>query len=461
MTEVKEKKKIGVPELMGYGIGNCIGSGIFVSMGVGIGYTGRSIPLALAAACVVVLFAYAYKTIMAGMFAMPGGRYSQSALLQPPILVGFSAISMIFSGLAFAMYALSVVEYASTVFPQIAQYEKLISVALITLFFATTFLGGKFMGKFNAVMVGVLILSLLIYLIVGMPKVDFSTANPFSEGYFGGGATGFIMAIALLSFACQGATMPIDMTKDAKNPKKTMPVAILLTSLAVLIVYALIGIVSVGILPVEQVADKNLGVVAKEIFPYPVFVIFIIGGACFAIATSLYSTIAGIQHPILSTVEDGWLPAFFGKKNKKGYPWVLMLVLYAVAIIPIFVDFGLQDLISIMMIPTMILNTVNNILVIRVIKKYPSAWKRSFFHMPMWLFYVVAIFSTLCSGIITAALFTTLESRDKWLICIVVVVIFAYSFYRLKAGKVDLKEIELARAEAEKVAMEEEMADES
>ena len=68
-NEVKSenKKKLGVAELSCYGIGNCIGSGIFVSMGTAIGFTGRSITLALVAACVVVLFAYAYKTLMSGM----------------------------------------------------------------------------------------------------------------------------------------------------------------------------------------------------------------------------------------------------------------------------------------------------------------------------------------------------------------------------------------------------------
>ena len=246
--------------------------------------------------------------------------------------------------------------------------------------------------------------------------------------------------------------MPIDMTSDAKNPKKTLPKAIIVSSLVVLIVYTLIGIVSVGVVPVENVADKNLGVVAKEIFPYPVFVVFIIGGACFAIATSLYSTIAGIRYPLMAAVNDGWLPAFLGKKTKKDYPYVIMLLLYIIAIVSIFVDFGLQELISIMMIPTMILNTINNILVLRPIKNYPHAWKTSFFRMPKWALYIAVAVSTLCSLFITACLFTTLSVRDRILIVIVVIFIFAYSFYRLKAGKVDLHEIEAAKAEAEKAA---------
>ncbi len=453
-NKLKKKKKLGVAELTGYGIGNCIGSGIFVSMGVGIGFTGRSITLALIVACIVVLFAYAYHTLMAGMFVLPGGKYSQAALLQPPLLVGVSAISTVFTGLAFAMFALSIVEYASTVFPGIVPYGKWIAVGIITVFFLTTFLGGKFMGKFNLIMVAVLMVSLLVYIVVGLPQVDFSTANPFSEGYFKGGATGFIMAIAMLSFACQGATMPIAMTADAKEPKKSLPKAIILASVAVAAIYSLIGIVSSGVLPVEEVADKSLGVVAKAIFPYGVFVVFIIGGACFAIATSLYGAIAGIQHPLMATIEDGWLPKFFGKKTKKGYPYVMMLVLYIIAIVPIFVDMGLQDLISLMMIPVMVLNLVNNILMFRLVKKYPTAWEKSFFHMPKWAFVVTISLAILCDLLISVALFTTVKAGDQYLIIIMVAALFGYSFYRIKAGKVNLQDLERAKAEAEKAAEE-------
>ena len=449
-VESENKKKLGVAELSCYGIGNCIGSGIFVSMGTAIGFTGRSITLALVVACVVVLFAYAYKTLMSGMFVLPGGNYSQSALLQPPLLVGVTAISTIFAGLAFAMYGLSVVEYASIVFPQIAPYGKFIAIGIITFFFATTFMGGKFMGKFNLVMVGVLIISLLVYIIAGLPKVDFSTANPLSEGYFSDGPFGFIMAVAMMSFACQGATRPIEMTPDAKDPKKSLPKAILIASFVVMVVYVLIAIVTAGVLPIEQVADKNLGVVAEKIFPHAIYLIFTLGGACFAIATSLYGAIAGIQHPLLATIEDGWLPAFLGKKTKKGYPWVMMLVLYIVAVVPVFVDMGLDDLISLMMIPVMILNLVNNCLMFKLLKKYTNAWKNSFFHMPKAAFNITIVLAIIADLLISVSLFTTLEPGDQYFMIGMVVFLFAFSFYRIKAGKIDLKALEQAREQAEK-----------
>lgn len=451
MAEQQKKKKLSVAELTCYGIGNCIGSGIFVSMGSGIGFTGHSITLALILANLLVLFAYAYKTLMAGMFVLPGGAYSQAALLQPPLLVGVSAVSSIFSGLAFAMYAISIVEYASTVFPGIAQYSQIVAFAIITAFFATTFLGGKFMGKFNLIMVAVLIVSLFVYILTGLPQVDYSTVIP-KEGYFSGGPVGFIMAIAMMAFACQGATMPVAMTADAQDPKRSLPKAILLASGVVTVVYVLIAIVSSGVLPVEEVAGKNLGVVAKEIFPYPVFVIFIIGGACFAIATSLYGAIAGVQHPLLATIDDGWLPKVLATKTKNGYPWLMMLVLYAFAVVPIWFDMGLNALISLMMIPTMVLNTINNALMFSLVKRYPGAWKNGFFRLPKWALYVTIVLAIFADLLISVALMTQLKGGDLYFMIAMLVVLFGYSYYRLKSGKVNLQDIERIRREAETAA---------
>lgn len=444
----ENKKKIGILELTGYSVGNCIGTGIFVSLGVGIGFTGRSIPLALILACAVVLFAYAFRTLMAGMFVLPGGKYSQQALLQPQLLVGVSAVSNIMSGLAFAMFAMAIVEYAETVFPQIEPYGQLISTLIVCMFFATTLFGAKVMGIFNVIMVVVLMISLSVFIIFGLPNVEAGAFAITYEGYFSGGITGFVMAIACMSFSCQGATICVEMTSDAKNPKKNLPIAILIASVIVAVFYCVVGVVASGVLPLEQVADQSLGVVAEAILPRYGFIIFILGGACFAIATSLYSYIVSIQQPLLETINDGWLPASFGKKTKGGYPYVMNLILLAIAVIPIFLDMGVLEMISFLSIPNMILTMINNWLFIPMVKKYPKAWKESFFHMPMWLLYITIGLSLLCGALIVVALFTTLESGSQVVMVLMVAVLFAFSYFRLKTGKVNLHSIEAAKREA-------------
>ena len=182
------------------------------------------------------------------------------------------------------------------------------------------------------------------------------------------------------------------------------------------------------------------------------FVIFILGGACFAIATSLYGAIASVQHPLLATVADGWLPEILATKNKSGYPWVMMLILYAFAIVPIWFDMGLNALISLMMIPTMVLNLINNALMVKLVKRYPDAWKSGFFKMPVWALYITITLAILADLLISVALMTQLKGGDLYFMIGMLLALFGYSFYRLKAGKVNLQDIQRIREEAESAA---------
>ncbi len=212
--------------------------------------------------------------------------------------------------------------------------------------------------------------------------------------------------------------------------------------------------VASGVLPVEEVSNESLGVVAEAILSKPGYMIFMLGGACVAIATSLYSYIVSVQKPIQETVNDGWLPAVLGKKTKNGYPYVMNIILYIIAIIPIFLDMGVLDMISFLSIPNMILTIINNILFIPLVKKYPKAWKESFFYMPMKMLYVTIGLSIVSGLLIIVALFTTLESGSQIVMASMIIGLFAYSYFRLKSGKVDLKSIELAKKEAEAIAAE-------
>ena len=55
-----EKKKLGLFNIFSLGVGGAIGSGIFVMMGFGIAYTGRSIVLAVSVGCLYMLLAYLF-----------------------------------------------------------------------------------------------------------------------------------------------------------------------------------------------------------------------------------------------------------------------------------------------------------------------------------------------------------------------------------------------------------------
>lgn len=454
-----ETKKLGMFNIYSLGVGGAIGSGIFVMMGLGISFTGHSIFLAVLIGCFYMLLAYLYQPVMSSMFVLPGGDYDMKAMLFGPTLTGVSAIFTYVGGFAFAMYGISIVDYASMVFPAILPYKSIIAVAVITLFFAATIRGSKFFATLTSVMTVVLLVAIGLFVVFGLPQVQ----PGFFDGdtFFLNGGVGFIQAISIMSFACQGTTMaPVSMMEVTKKPRRTIPIAIIFITLTVGVVYALMGVIASGVLPVEQVAGQSLALVAQEIFPGWLYVIFILGGAVFAIATSLASGIAMLRYPCVQVAEDGWMPAVFKKTTKGGYPYVIQGFFYLMSILPIILGFSLDAVVSLVMIPTMLMNAYLNCALIKLVKKYPEQWKSSVYHMPTPVFNVICILGTVCALVVAYNLFAGL-SMQEMLICLAIIVLCVIvATIRLKTGAVSRdalleKQKEIARKAVEATAAQE------
>ena len=324
-----EAKNLNLFDIICLGFGGAVGSGIFVLMGSGINFTGKSIVLAVGVGCLFMLLAYFYNVLLSSMFTFKGGDYSQKAITFNPFFSGISAYVNFTNGFSIAMYSIAIINYASIIFPSLLNYSKIIAILIITLLFAATIRGSKFISTINSIMTVILIISIFIFIVFGVSKVQ---SGYFSEGnFFRNGFSGFISAIAIMGWACQGTTMgPVAVSAVTKKSKKNIPLGILLVTVLLAVVYFAMSYVAAGVLPIEEVSNKNLSLVAKEIFPYWIFVIFIIGGAVFAIATSMITAITMVRYPILKVAEDGWLPKICKKTTSSGYPWVVYLIFYIV-----------------------------------------------------------------------------------------------------------------------------------
>lgn len=440
----QEKKKLNMFNIYCLGVGGAIGSGIFVMMGMGIGLTGHSIVLTVGLGCIYMLMAYFYHPIMSSMFVLPGGNYDMTAMLCGPVFTGLNGVFTYVAGFSLAMYAVAIIDYVSMIFPGIMAYRKLIGVLIVVLAFASTVKGSKFVANVTSVMTAVLLGSIALFVIMGVPKVQ----PGFFQGdtFFLGGFGGFIQSISVMSWACQGTTMaPIAMMEVTKKPRRTIPIGILFITITVGVVYALIGFVASGVLPVQDVAGKNLTVVAQEIFPHWLYVVFVLGGAVFAIATSLMGAIGILRYPCYRVAEDGWMPAVFKKTTKEGYPYVVNGFFFILCIIPILFDFSLDELVSLAMVPSMLMSMYMNLSLIRLVKKYPEQWKQSVLHMPMPVFAVACVIASICAGVVALQLILMLESKEK-IFCIgLLLVCMGYSWLRIKTGAVSKEDLQRKR----------------
>ena len=150
------------------------------------------------------------------------------------------------------------------------------------------------------------------------------TPDPTMENLMPNGTMSFLRGAVMLSFACGGAKFLAENGGEVENPGKTIPRAMVVSTVLVAVFYALVGFVAAGVLPLDQVAGKNISVVAKEIFPAPVYLFFVIGGAWFALLTTLNGTLSWVTRGLQRASFDGWLPASWGKENKNGAPVVLL-----------------------------------------------------------------------------------------------------------------------------------------
>lgn len=442
-----EQKKLGAFDIYTLGVGGAIGSGIFVMMGSGIAYTGRSIVLAVSVGCLYMLLAYLFHPIMSSMFVLPGGDYDMKAMLLGPTMTGFSALNTVVGSLGMASYSIAFASYFTSVFTSLADYQPLISMILTVIFFAFSIRGTKALAVLTSIITVILLVSIVVFIAIGAPQVQPGYWSNADGGFWLDGFGGFIGAIAMMSFACQGSTMgPVSVMPVTKNARRVIPITILVITLTVGIAYGLMAYVAAGVLPLDQVAGQNLSVVAQAIFNPVLFAVFILGAACCAIMSSFSSGMTQIRYPLQAVANDGWLPSVFKKTTKSGYPYVVMGMYLIFSFIPLFTSLSVDTLISLVMIPSMFINAYMNISLIKLVKKYPAQWKNSVLHMPFPVFVCLCILGTLCALAVAYYLFIALDVFSMVFCAVILAVMIILSRVQLMRGAVK-KEGLLAKRE--------------
>ena len=450
-------KKIGLWNIVGLGVGGAVGSGIFVTLGSAIEKTGRSI-LPITVICVFyMLLAYWYNLGMSGIFVIDGGDYSMKGMLLPPILTGYGGWTNVIWAFGFTGYSLALTSYLGNLFPVVADHSKLVSSIVLTLFFLLSMKGNRIVTLFQNVATALLVVALVLFVVIGIPNVNaadfFNAAH--DGGFFHGGFGGMISAIAIMGWACQGTTMgPVGVVPITKNPKRTIPMGILVTCVVVSVVYGLMSYVASGVLPYEQIAGQNLSVTAAAIMPQGLFAFFVIGGGICAIISSFLAVLAMIREPLSHMADDGWFPAVFRTKSKEGYPYFCFLLTYIVALVPILTGMSVGNAISMLMIPTMLINVYLNAACMIIPKKYPEQFAKRSIKMPVWLFNACSILGGFCAAVVAITLFKDLTVQDAIVAAGVIIIPLIFSAIALKTGSVSAKDLDAKRQEIIDAALE-------
>ncbi len=423
------KKVLGLGDLMGIGIGQIIGSGIMSLTGICIAMTGAGTPVAFLLAAVLVICPNIVLAVLGSAVPATGGMYTY---VRDYIgkKTGFYYLALLVAGqLVLAMFAITFATYFCGLIP--GMNTTVVAFGILTLCYVMNIIGVEMAAKLQNVLVVVLMAAMAAFIFFGMPKVNWDTFSGGAAAIMPNGWKGLLTGASLLTFATGGAEFLSELGGEMKNPGRDLPRAMIGSTVIVAVIYAFIGIVAVGVLPVDQVAGESLIQVAQAIFPAPVYVFFIVGGGMFAVASTLNATFTWCTKGLLIAAEEGWLPKQAAAINKKGAPWVLLTVFYIVGAVPILMGLDLTTI-------SLLGNGVSLIYVLfpiftgyLIYKKNPEAMEKSSFKVPKPVLMVLTTVALV--GYIVAAVLNFSDIANAWkLIVGYSVVVIVYAFLREK-----------------------------
>lgn len=427
------KRTLGFWDLMGASIGQIIGAGIMSLTGVAIGMTGRTAPVAFILSAIMVIISWYPLVLINTTARFRGGQYSIIGTLLGEKYTGVYTIIFILTNLSLSMYCLSFADYALPFLPFIPR--KLLAIGILVILYGLNYHGIDKFAKFQNVIVFLLVLALTTFTVYGIGKIDPNYMNPTS--LMPGGWLGLLRASAQLTFATGGASVIANLSAESKDPTRDIPKVMIISTLAVAILYAFMSTVAAGVFPVEQVANKPLTIVAEEILPKPIFVFFIIGGAWAALISTLNSQLASSTKPLMQAANDGWLPANLAILHKKyRTPFYLLTIFFFVGLLPIIFNLDISIISKIVTTVGSITNSMVALSLLSVSKKFTKQWEKSPFYLGQGKVKVLVALAVAIFALQAVLLGSTLSL--PLLIGNIAVVIFAfvYANIRFNSGKV-------------------------
>lgn len=120
---------------------------------------------------------------------------------------------------------------------------RLIATCLCLVFVAVNILGVKGAGRIQVGLVFIIISALILYVVLGLPSVRVSRFEPFApEGL------GEIVSTAGFVFVSYGGLLKIaGLAEEVKDPGRVLPLGMILSLLAMVVIYMLVIFVTIGV----------------------------------------------------------------------------------------------------------------------------------------------------------------------------------------------------------------------
>ena len=320
MGEQHLKRELGLLHTTMMGIGGAVCAGVFVTLGYASTLAGTSLIIVMILCGIINLFTMLSYAELGAALPSAGGEYTYAKVS----FGGFiSFVTGWFEWVSNLFYAaFSAVGFAyliSYVVPGIN--VPILAIITVLVFTAINIKGIKETGRTQTALVLVLLALLVIFIVLGLFTSQTSGTLGFSspEGFLG-----MLKASAFVFVVYLGGEAIAVAQAEVKNPGKTIPRAILLTSFALIFLYTAIAYVVFRVVTVDSLASQAspLAYVARQFLGEPGLIMITIAGIIAALS-SVNTSVMAQSRVAYALARDGYFPkAFYHVHRRFCTPYV-------------------------------------------------------------------------------------------------------------------------------------------
>ena len=339
-------RTIGLFQLSMFGVGATIGTGIFIVLGSAVPVAGPAVIWSFVIAGTVAGLTAVCYAELASAVPVSGSSYSYAyATLGELPAMGVAACLLLEYGVSAAAVAVGWSEYLNQLFDnlfglripdalsQAPEQGGILNLPAVILIFLCTMLllrGASESAKTNAIMVLIKIGVLVMFILLGLQGWESDNLSDFAPFGF----SGVTAAAGIIFFSYIGLDAVSTAGEEVKNPRRTMPLAIMIALVTVTALYILVAIVAVAAQPWEDFEGQEAGLsailenVTGSTWPGTVFA----AGAVISIFSVTLVVIYGQTRILFAMARDGMLPEIFHKVNPRTFTPVHNTVIVATVI---------------------------------------------------------------------------------------------------------------------------------
>lgn len=312
----KLKRSVSLPILTLYGLGNILGAGIYVLVGKVAGQAGMQAPTSfLVAMLVAALTAFSYMEL-SSRFPVSGSVsvYLHKAFGHRGLSVGVG-FAIIASGItSAAALAQGFAGYARVLVPA---STVLLSVGLIAIVGLLAIKGIKESAIAAAVLTLIEIGGLILIIWAGRNTIGSFEINSLVPANPAIVFSGILGGAFLAFYAFIGFEDMVNVSEEVKNPRRNMPIAILVALLGATILYLLVIVVAIGVVQPSELAKSTA----------PLALVYERAGSHGPLAIIIISMVAAVNGVVVQVImvsrilyglsREGWISRSFGKVNSR------------------------------------------------------------------------------------------------------------------------------------------------